>query len=386
MVVGGRRHRFLSPHRRGSKTSVGIQLITNVASSTLVGRRCSLPLTDRCRFLAFHTLSPSSLLRSRVLSIYKPAPTTSVNTGLRLESHNVTSTLAQGLTCLGMQIHIHKNTSITQGGTQPLSPGSQAASVGESAIFYPGMPRSANTKQYQDSTWRDNATSPGSQAASVDEFAIFYPGLTCLVISSKFGPVDPWIAAPFSLHLLVTQPHRITRSPRLEFKSAQSQVLVRRSKPLGSNRLSPRLYTCITVPTSIASSENSSECLDYSCTLRASTAMASNGFFHLQRASLQRLSPSGASTPLKLLQGLDFLENVVSRPLLEVPTDAVESQIQAFLKSLESAMGRSSYPFTICLSVGFEHVKNVQAQVAEIDRELPKQNMPSPLLEEVPKD
>eukprot|EP01018_Ginkgo_biloba_P031352 Gb_07925 [translate_table: standard] len=54
---------------------------------------------------------------------------------------HVTSTIAQGLTCLGMQIHIHKNTSVAQGKTQPLSPGSQAASVGESAIFYPGLPR-----------------------------------------------------------------------------------------------------------------------------------------------------------------------------------------------------------------------------------------------------
>eukprot|EP01018_Ginkgo_biloba_P026868 Gb_23360 [translate_table: standard] len=54
---------------------------------------------------------------------------------------HITSSLAQGLTCLGMQIHIHKNMSIAQGGAQPLSRSSQAASVDESAIFYPGMPR-----------------------------------------------------------------------------------------------------------------------------------------------------------------------------------------------------------------------------------------------------
>eukprot|EP01018_Ginkgo_biloba_P005382 Gb_27444 [translate_table: standard] len=44
----------------------------------------AVPLTDGRRFLASHTLSLSSLLPSRILSIYRPTPTTSANTTLKL--------------------------------------------------------------------------------------------------------------------------------------------------------------------------------------------------------------------------------------------------------------------------------------------------------------
>eukprot|EP01018_Ginkgo_biloba_P021891 Gb_29352 [translate_table: standard] len=49
----------------------------------------AVPLTDGRRFLASQSLSPSSLLPSRILSIYRPAPTTLTNTALKLVSFHL---------------------------------------------------------------------------------------------------------------------------------------------------------------------------------------------------------------------------------------------------------------------------------------------------------
>eukprot|EP01018_Ginkgo_biloba_P016441 Gb_28043 [translate_table: standard] len=52
--------------------------------STLWSAICAVSLTDGCQFLASHTLSPSSLLPSRILSIHRPAPKTTANSVLML--------------------------------------------------------------------------------------------------------------------------------------------------------------------------------------------------------------------------------------------------------------------------------------------------------------
>eukprot|EP01018_Ginkgo_biloba_P015726 Gb_32925 [translate_table: standard] len=82
--VGTDDRRFPSLHRRSPKTSVGDPTHHRRSSSALKSTVGAVPLTDGCRFLTSHTLSPSSLLPFRILSIHRPALTTSANSALKL--------------------------------------------------------------------------------------------------------------------------------------------------------------------------------------------------------------------------------------------------------------------------------------------------------------
>eukprot|EP01018_Ginkgo_biloba_P035152 Gb_02973 [translate_table: standard] len=200
----------------------------------------AVPLTDGRQSFASPCLSPSSLLPSRILSIYRPVPKTSTNSALKLtlthyNGHegslvespitNLTDCLISGLSGMphkahtGRINHCHSH---------------QTASLGRLNHFHlvVKMPQSTNLlsstlaclslqiqKQHEDSTRRDNATSPGSQAASVGEFSIFYPGLPRSTNTKQQQHIDstrpnlPWYANKITTLLdhTVQSPDCLTR-------------------------------------------------------------------------------------------------------------------------------------------------------------------------------